>query len=299
MSPQSPSRTSTVRPSRQRPRRQTQDPASRTLSHADALAQRVQHGDQAAREQFIETHLPLVSHFAQRYQGCGLEWEDLLQEGTIGLIQAVDRFDPARGCRFSTYASFWIKQAMLHAIRTQARLIRLPEHVEADLFTLAQARALLTVVEGHDPERTTLAQILGCSPERIEQLLQWAQPPRSLDAPIPSGEEETCLLDLLPDSADGPQEQCSHEEESEMTCTHIQALLSCLTPRQAEVLTRHFGLSGATPQGFAQIGRDLGLSRERPRQLLAQALDVLRSHPSLSARSQETGITGLGKGPWR
>lgn len=225
-----------------------------------------------AKHRLVECNMRLVVSIAKAYRASGIPIEDLVQEGSIGLMTAAERFDPNRGFRFSTYATQWIRQAIGRAVDNKAKSIRLPAHVSESLRKLERARAELRREIGEEPTYEQLSERTGISPRKITSLMNTTQEPISLDLPV-GDEENTSLGALLTDrSAPDPQNRLLDVEVRE----EIAAILNLLDDRERTVMRRRFGFDGEDGCVLAQIGEELNISRERVRQIEAQALRKLR-----------------------
>jgi RNA polymerase primary sigma factor len=229
------------------------------------LGRRVEQGDPRARERMIESNLRLVVSVVKAYGHLGVPLADLVQEGTIGLIRAVDKFDPRRGNRFSTYAVFWIRRYAARAVAEQSRLVRLPGDANARLLRIWRAQRELTAELGRAATTQELAVVVGLARSEVERLLQAAAPVTSLDEPV--GEDGAALRDLLPDAAaNDPAESLGLDGRA------VAALLEGLSPRQREVIVRRFGLAGRAAESPEAIARALGVSRSRVHRLEREGL---------------------------
>ena len=229
---------------------------------------------QAARQRLIEANLRLVVSIAARYQNRGMTFADLVQEGNLGLFRAVDRFDPERGFRFSTYATWWIRQAITRALAERGRTIRLPVHLNDLLGQVSRTTARLQQELQREPRIEEVARALNVPTARVEETLARATEPASIEAELT--EDGGTLAELLPDE-DRPSTEASYEF-TELQET-IDAALDALEPRERLVITLRFGLDGLPPQTLAEIGQALRMSKERIRQIEEHALRKLRTGP--------------------
>lgn len=237
------------------------------------LAKRIQRGDKKAREQMIKANLRLVVKIAREYESYGLPLLDLINEGNIGLMKAVERFDPAKGAKLSTYSAWWIKQSIRRALANQSKTIRLPVHIVDKLFHLRRMTVKLQELLGREPTDEELAEELGITAARVRQLRTAAVRPASLDAPL--GDDDTNrIADIVADeNADTPYEHLEERTNSEM----VRELVATLEPREAAILRYRFGLQGNDEETLEEIGRKFGVTRERIRQIQELALSKLRN----------------------
>ncbi len=243
-----------------------------TPSEEVELAGRIRAGDESAREQMIRANLRLVVRMAREYEGLGLPLLDLINEGNIGLMQAVERFDPTKGAKFSTYGAWWIRQAMRRALAAQGRTVRLPIYVVDQLYKLGQASARLRDELGREAEDRELAAETGIGLARIAELRSASIRPVSLDAPL--GDDETTRLgDIVPDERWVAPDAVL---QGRSMASKVRELIQQLHPREAAILRQRFGLDGLGECTLDEIGRKLGVTRERIRQLQNEALRKLR-----------------------
>ena len=241
------------------------------------LAEQIALGSKAAKDELIEANLRLVVSIAKRHVGKGMYFLDLIQEGNLGLIKAVEKFDYSKGYKFSTYATWWIRQAITRAIADQARTIRIPVHMVETIHKVSRTARQLLQEFGREPTTDEIAERLGITPEKVREIMKIAQDPVSLETPI-GEEEDSHLGDFVEDNeSPAPSDSASYSLLREQLCN----ILRTLTPREEQVIKLRFGLEDGRPRTLEEVGKQFQITRERIRQIEAKALRKLR-HPSRS-----------------
>ena len=239
------------------------------------LANRIAEGDQSAKNELVEANLRLVVSLARHYQGCGLSYQDLIQEGNIGLIKAAEKFDVSKGFRFSTYASWWIKQALSRAIADQSRTIRIPVHMTENINKFKKTERELLSQLNREPKIKEFAYAMGISEKQAKEIQSYIVEPTSLDIQV-GDDDDTTIGSFIEDTHFiNPESAYIKESNGDI----VNAVLDTLSDREANILRLRFGIGGKKAMTLEEVGKEYGLTRERIRQIEAKALRKLR-HPS-------------------
>ena len=239
------------------------------------LANRIAKGDQSAKNELVEANLRLVVSLARHYQGCGLSYQDLIQEGNIGLIKAAEKFDVSKGFRFSTYASWWIKQALSRAIADQSRTIRIPVHMTENINKFKKTERELLSQLNREPKIKEIADAMGISEKQAKEIQSYIVEPTSLDIQV-GDDDDTTIGSFIEDTHFvNPESAYIKESNGDV----VNAVLDTLSDREANILRLRFGIGGKKAMTLEEVGKEYGLTRERIRQIEAKALRKLR-HPS-------------------
>eukprot|EP00903_Cladosiphon_okamuranus_P003844 g3842.t1 len=260
-----------------------------TVQEEIELAERIKNGDGEARAHMIRANLRLVVKIAQDYSNYGLPVTDLISEGNIGLMKAVERFDPEKGGKLSTYAAWWIKQSIKRALANQSKTIRLPVHMVDKIAKMRRISSMLAEALGREPTDEELSEEVGLPRRKLAMLKQASQRPTSLDAPINDGESTEFGEIISDDRAENPLEMLADKNLH----GEIDGLLDMLDDRERRIIDERFGLSGAKPLTLEEVGREFGVTRERIRQLQNSALTKMRRALSKKEKPMPKPVTGL------